>query len=95
LAARPERGIDGSARPTGGHLFVEHHLRSTDPTPAGPGGDRYRFAVNELLYACLDLTVLYYEETTEDGGGRQRAAARVLARETSGPRQSYPREPRE
>jgi len=79
----------------GGYLFVEHHLRSTDPTPAGPSGDRYRFAANELLHACLDLTVLYYEETTEDGEGRRRAAARILARKTSGPRQSYPRTPRE
>ncbi len=79
----------------GGYLFVEHHLRSTDPTPAGPSGDRYRFAANELLHACLDLTVLYYEETTEDGEGRQRANARVLARNTTGHRQSYPRAPRE
>jgi SAM-dependent methyltransferase len=78
----------------GGYLFVEHHLRSTDPTPAGPGGDRYRFAANELLHSVLDLTVLYYDETTERrDDGRQGATARLLARKTTGPRQSYPRRP--
>lgn len=80
----------------GGYLFVEHHLRSTEPTPSGPGSDRYRFAANELLHACLDLTVLYYDETTEERpGDRRRATARVLARHSSGPRQSYPRRPGE
>ena len=75
----------------GGHLFVEHHLRSTDPTPWGPSGDRYKFAANELLHACLDLTVLHYEEVTEArSGGDRRAVARILARNSSGSRQSYP-----
>ena len=75
----------------GGYLFVEHHLRSAGPTPWGPSGDRYKFAANELLHACLDLTVLAYEEGTEERpGGDQRATARVLARNTSGYRQSYP-----
>ena len=75
----------------GGYLFVEHHLRSSAPTPWGPSGDRYRFASNELLHACLDLTVLYYEEVTEERpGGDQRAVARILARNSAGPRQSYP-----
>ena len=75
----------------GGYLFVEHHLRSTDPTPWGPSGDRYKFAANELLHACLDLTVLDYEESTEARpGGDRRAVARVVARNSSGTRQSYP-----
>jgi len=83
--------IKEALRP-GGCLFVEHHLRSTDPTPSGPSSDRYRFAANELLYACLDLTVLYYDESTaERPDDRRRASARVLARKTTGPRQSYPR----
>ena len=76
----------------GGYLFVEHHLRSTEPTPSGPTSDRYRFAANELLHANLDLTVLYYDETTEERpDGDRRANARILARNTSGARQSYPR----
>jgi len=74
----------------GGYLFVEHHLRSTDPTPSGPSGDRYRFAANELLHACLDLTVLYYEETTTGGDDDRRASARIIARNSTGTRQSYP-----
>jgi len=76
----------------GGYLFVEHHLRSAEPTPSGPSSDRYRFAANELLHACLDLTVLYYDETTERRpGDRRRANARILARNSAGPRQAYPR----
>lgn len=75
----------------GGYLFVEHHLRSTDPTPSGPSSDRYRFGANELLHACLSLTVLHYDETTEERpGDRQRATARILARKSGGTRQSYP-----
>lgn len=79
---------------SGGYLFVEHHLRSTEPTPSGPSSDRYRFAANELLHACLDLTVLYYDETTEERSEDQRRAnARILARKTTGSRQAYPRRP--
>ncbi len=78
----------------GGYLFVEHHLRSTEPTPSGPSTDRYRFGANELLHATLGLTTLYYDETTEDRpGDDRRASARVLARKSSGTRQSYPRRP--
>lgn len=75
----------------GGYLFVEHHLRSTEPAQWGPSDDRYRFAANELLHACLDLTVLRYEEVTEArSGGDRRAVARILARNSSGTRQSFP-----
>lgn len=74
-----------------GLLFVEHHLRTADPAPVGPNSDRYRFAANELLHACLDLTVLYYDEGLETRpDGRLAATARVVARKSSGPRQSYP-----
>ena len=80
----------------GGVLFVEHHLRTTDDVESGPSTDRYRFAANELLRACLDLTVLYYDERTEDrGDGRRSATTRVIARNTTGPRQSYPAVSRE
>ncbi len=75
----------------GGYLFVEHHLRSSEPTPSGPSGDRYRFGANELLHACLDLTVLYYDEsTTTNPEGERRANVRVLARKSNGSRQAYP-----
>jgi SAM-dependent methyltransferase len=75
----------------GGVLYVEHHLRSTDEAAAGPSSDRYRFASNELLHACLDLTVIHYQETSDvrDDGGLA-PNARVVARKTTGTRQSYP-----
>jgi SAM-dependent methyltransferase len=75
----------------GGYLFVEHHIRSSEPTPSGPSSDRYRFGANELLHACLDLTVLYYDEsTTTNPEGERRANVRVLARKSKGSRQAYP-----
>jgi hypothetical protein len=75
----------------GGVLYVEHHLRSTDEAAAGPSSDRYRFAANELLNACLDLTVIHYQATTDvRDDGRPAPNARILARNTTGTRQSYP-----
>jgi SAM-dependent methyltransferase len=75
----------------GGILFVEHHLRTTDAVESGPSGDRYRFGSNELLRAMLDLTVLCYEERTETrDDGRNASIARIVARNSAGPRQSYP-----
>jgi SAM-dependent methyltransferase len=77
----------------GGVLIYEHHLRSSDPLDVGPSNDRYRFRSNDLLRACLDLTILEYRERTrrEDEGGRQ-AVATVVARNSTGGRQSYPQE---
>jgi SAM-dependent methyltransferase len=78
----------------GGYLFVEGHLRSAEPSPSGPSDDRYRFAANELLRAGLGLSVRYYDETTtERPGDRRRATARLLARKSTGGRQSYPPRP--
>ena len=80
----------------GGYLFVEGHLRSTDTTPSGPSDDRHRFGSNDLLRAGLGLTVLHYDETTaERPDDRRRATARLLARRSSGPTQSYPVRPDE
>jgi SAM-dependent methyltransferase len=82
--------VKAALRP-GGVLFVEHHARTTDPTDAGPSGDRYRFGANELLHACLDLTVLRFEVGTETRwDGRRAALTRILARNTTGQWQSYP-----
>jgi SAM-dependent methyltransferase len=75
----------------GGYLFIEHHLRSEGPTPSGPSTNRYRFGANELLQACLDLTVLYYDAGVDERADeKRRATARILARNTHGQRQSYP-----
>lgn len=72
-----------------GMLVYEHHLRSAAPVERGPGGDRYRFRSNDLLRACLDLTVLHYEEKTRTGDGRA-AVATLLARNSAGGTQRYP-----
>lgn len=77
----------------GGILFYEHHLRSSEDALVGPSTDRYRFAANELLRACLDLTILYYDEGTELTDGRTAATATVIARNTTGSHQAYPRRP--
>lgn len=76
----------------GGVLFVQHHLRTNDETvDVGPDGDRYRFAANELLHACLDLTVLYYGERIETrDDGCHSAITEIVARNTKGQHQSYP-----
>ncbi|PSP72681.1 SAM-dependent methyltransferase [Halobacteriales archaeon QS_3_64_16] len=77
----------------GGMLLYEHHLRSADPVESGPSTDRFRFGSNELLRACLDLTILRYEERTTERDGRTGARVYLLARRSSGPAQTYPREP--
>jgi SAM-dependent methyltransferase len=75
----------------GGYLFVQHHLRSSDRPDVGPSGDRYRFPANELLHACLDLTVLFYAETTEEReNDRTATTVQILARNSTGQHQSYP-----
>jgi SAM-dependent methyltransferase len=84
--------IKQALRP-GGVLFVQHHLRSPDESAyeVGPSTDRYRFAANELLHACLDLTVLHYSETTTELDDDRRAQhAQIVARRNTGSRQSPP-----
>ena len=75
----------------GGVFFYEIHLRTTDDAPSGPSTDRYRFAANELLRACLGLTVIHYEEKVyERDEDRDSALATILARKSTGDAQSYP-----
>jgi SAM-dependent methyltransferase len=75
----------------GGVLVYEHHLRSSDPIEIGPS-DRYRYPSNHLLHACLDLTILHYEERTRlDDEGRTQAVVTLVGRNSSGGAQSYPR----
>ncbi|WP_433632917.1 class I SAM-dependent methyltransferase [Halomicrococcus sp. NG-SE-24] len=85
--------IKAALKPNG-VLFYQHHLRSTEPADIGPSTDRYRFASNELLHACLDLTVLYYEEGTETVDDRTAARALIVARNSTGGKQTYPTLPR-
>ncbi|MFC6717553.1 class I SAM-dependent methyltransferase [Natrialbaceae archaeon GCM10025810] len=73
-----------------GVLVYEHHLRSADPIDVGPSSDRFRFRSNDLLRACLDLTVLYYAERRREVGEGIAADATIVARKSRGGRQSYP-----
>ncbi|WP_435066426.1 class I SAM-dependent methyltransferase [Haloplanus sp. C73] len=76
----------------GGVLVYEHHLRSSDDIDIGPSSDRYRYPSNHLLHACLDLTILHYAERTRpDAEGRTQAVATLVARNSTGGAQSYPR----
>jgi SAM-dependent methyltransferase len=78
----------------GGVLVYEHHLRSSDEIDIGPSSDRYRYPSNHLLHACLDLTILHYEERTRpDDEGRTQAVATLVGRNSTGSEQSYPRVP--
>jgi SAM-dependent methyltransferase len=75
----------------GGVLLYEHHLRSAESVDRGPSTDRYRLRSNDLLRACLDLTVLQYEEATRtDDEGRTAALTRLVARNSTGGAQRYP-----
>lgn len=73
-----------------GLLFYQHHLQSDPPAEAGPSKDRMRFRSNELLHNCLDLTVLYYEESSEQWQGQLSATVELVARNSHGGTQSYP-----
>ena len=74
----------------GGVLVYEHHLRSSDPVGIGPSNDRYCYRSNDLLRACLDLTVLTYEERRREVNDGIAAVATLVARNSSGGTQSYP-----
>jgi len=76
----------------GGVLVYEQHLRSSDDIDIGPSSDRFRYPANHLLHACLDLTILHYEERTRpDERGRTQAVATLVGRQSAGGAQSYPR----
>ncbi|WP_137289938.1 class I SAM-dependent methyltransferase [Natronorubrum halophilum] len=75
----------------GGVLVYEHHLRSSDPVEVGPSSERYRYRSNDLLRACLDLTILSYEERRRPVAGGIAAVATLVARNSSGGTQSYPK----
>lgn len=75
----------------GGVLVYEHHLRSSDPVEIGPSSDRYRYRSNDLLRACLDLTILSYEERRRPVAGGIAAVVTLVARNSSGGTQSYPK----
>lgn len=83
--------IKGALKPDG-ILFYQDHMRTSEPIGSGPSDDRYRVSTNELLRACLDLTVIHYKEfTTVKDDDRLDAYAQIIARNSSESTQRYPR----
>jgi SAM-dependent methyltransferase len=74
----------------GGVLIYEHHLRSADDVEIGPSSKRHRYRSNDLLRACLDLTILHYEERVRTVTDGTAAVVTLIARNSSGGAQSYP-----
>ncbi len=74
----------------GGVLVYEHHLRAADEIEIGPSSDRHRYRANDLLRACLDLTILHYEERLRTVNDGTAAVATLVARNSHGGTQSYP-----
>lgn len=72
-----------------GVLFYQDHMRTAEGVDYGPPARR-RVGANDLLRACLDLTVLHYREFRAGGEGHRGAYAQVLARRSHGPTQPHP-----
>ena len=73
----------------GGVLYYQPHLKTTEAIDYGPSDD-HRVSANELLRACLDLTVLHYREFVTGPADHRGAYAQLIARKSSGEAQSLP-----
>jgi SAM-dependent methyltransferase len=73
----------------GGVLYYEDHLRTSEGFDYGPADSR-RLGANELLRACLDLTVLHYREFRDGADDHRGAHAQVIARDSEGATQPHP-----
>ena len=73
----------------GGVLFYQDHVRTAENLDYGPPEHR-RVGANDLLRACLDLTVLHYRECTSGPEGHRGAYAQVIARKSGGATQAHP-----
>lgn len=80
--------LKAALRP-GGVLFYQDHMRTAEGVDYGPP-ERRRVGANEMLRACLDLTVLHYREFRTGDDGHRGAYAQVVARKSSGPSQPHP-----
>lgn len=72
-----------------GVLYYQDHMRTSEPLDYGPP-ERRRVGANELLRACLDLTVLHYREFTSGDEGHRGAYAQIVARKSDGHTQPHP-----
>ena len=73
----------------GGVLFYQDHMRTAEGVDYGPPEER-RVGANDLLRACLDLTVLHYREFRSGSADHRGAYAQVVARKSSGSTQPHP-----
>lgn len=67
----------------GGILVYEHHLGPAEIADRGPETDQFRAQSNEILRACLDLTILEYREwskTDDADPGAIDPRVRLIAR---------------
>lgn len=82
---------------SGGILFYEHHVRTSEDVDRGPS-DEHRYHPNGLLRYSLGLTVLKYSEAvrefdTGERAGTTGAIASIVAQKPDGTEQSHPPEP--
>ncbi len=73
----------------GGVLFYQDHMRTSEGVDYGPP-ERRRVGANDLLHACLDLTVLHYREFRTGEGSHRGAYAQIVARKSDGATQPHP-----
>ncbi|MBI4279980.1 MAG: class I SAM-dependent methyltransferase [Armatimonadetes bacterium] len=74
-------GLMAALRP-GGALLYETHVEPPaldGGEVGGPSDAAHYLRSNELLRACLDLRIVFYEETVEEDRGRRTAVARLVA----------------
>jgi hypothetical protein len=64
-------------------------MRTAEGVDYGPP-DRRRVGANDLLRACLDLTVLHYREFRVGEAGHCGGYAQILARKRHGASQPHP-----
>lgn len=72
----------------GGVLYYQDHMRTSEPIDYGPPEER-RVGEDDLLRACLDLTVLHYREFRVGEDDHRGAYAQVVARKSSGSTQPH------
>ena len=94
ITARSFRIIDRltdvkAALRTGGMLYYEDHMRTAEGVDYGPSPDR-RVGANDVLRACLDLTILHYREFRSGEDDHRGAYAQLIATKTSGDIQPHP-----